>query len=77
MRKVLLALVLMTFSGMGIFAQTGIVTGTLRDQSDSSLLSGATIEILLQSDSSLVKPAFPIVKENLHWKACFGGLILK
>ncbi len=55
MRKVILALVLMTFSGMGIFAQTGIVTGTLRDQTDSSLLSGATIEILLQSDSSLVK----------------------
>ncbi len=38
MRKVILALVLMTFSGMGIFAQTGIVTGTLRDQADSSLV---------------------------------------
>ena len=78
MRKVILALVLMTFSGMGIFAQTGIVTGTLRDQSDSSLLSGATIEILLQSDSSLVKTGISDSKGKFALDGLVsGGLILK
>ncbi len=68
----------MTFSGMGIFAQTGIVTGTLRDQSDSSLLSGATIEILLQSDSSLVKTGISDSKGKFALDGLVsGGLILK
>lgn len=78
MRKVILALVLMTFSGMGIFAQTGIVTGTLRDQTDSSLLSGATIEILLQSDSSLVKTGISDSKGKFTLEGLVsGGLIFK
>ena len=78
MRKVILALVLMTFSGMGLFAQTGIVTGTLRDQTDSSLLSGATIEILLQSDSSLVKTGISDSKGKFTLEGLVpGGLIFK
>jgi hypothetical protein len=78
MRKVILALVLMTFSGMGIFAQTGIVTGTLRDQADSSLLSGATIEILLQTDSSLVKTGISDSKGKFTLDGLVpGGLIFK
>ncbi len=78
MRKVILALVLMTFSGMDIFAQTGIVTGTLRDQSDSSLLSGATIEILVQSDSSLVKTGISDSKGKFTLEGLVpGGLIFK
>lgn len=78
MRKVILALVLMTFSGMDIFAQTGIVTGTLRDQSDSSLLSGATIEILVQSDSSLVKTGISDSKGKFTLDGLVpGGLIFK
>ena len=37
------------------FAQTGSIKGTLRDNEDSSVIRGATISILLQSDSSIFK----------------------
>lgn len=37
------------------FAQTGSIKGTLRDMDDSSAVKGATVSLLLQSDSSLVK----------------------
>ncbi|MFT3909898.1 MAG: outer membrane beta-barrel protein [Ferruginibacter sp.] len=37
------------------FAQNGIIRGTLRDNVDSSIVKGATISLLLQLDSSVVK----------------------
>ncbi|MEO8769786.1 MAG: TonB-dependent receptor [Ferruginibacter sp.] len=37
------------------FAQTGSIRGTLRDNDDSSAIKGATVSLLLQSDSSIVK----------------------
>ena len=55
MNRIILTVAIIAFLGTGAFAQTGNITGTLRDQSDSSLVSGATIELLLQKDSSLVK----------------------
>lgn len=55
MNRIILTVAIIAFWGAGAFAQTGNITGTLRDQSDSSLVSGATVELLLQKDSSLVK----------------------
>ena len=55
MNRIILTVAIIAFLGVGAFAQTGNITGTLRDQSDSSLVSGATVELLLQKDSSLVK----------------------
>lgn len=46
---------LMSFICAVSFAQNGSIKGTTRDQSDSSIIRGATISLLLQSDSSEVK----------------------
>ncbi len=37
------------------FAQNGLIRGNIRDNADSGLIKGATVSLLLQSDSSLVK----------------------
>lgn len=55
MRRVIFTTILMSFFGTISFAQTAGIKGTIRDNADSSLITGATVELLLQSDSSLVK----------------------
>lgn len=49
-----MALFISLFSSVSI-AQTGSIKGTLSDNGDSSLVSGATVSLLLQMDSSTVK----------------------
>lgn len=55
MKKFLvLVLVVILFNGIA-YAQTGIIRGSVKDNVDSSALTGATVSVLLQADSSLVK----------------------
>ncbi len=42
-------------------AQNGVIKGTLRDQGDSTTISGATVSLLLQKDSSVIKS---VVSDN-------------
>jgi len=55
MIRIILATILMSFFGVVSFAQTGGIKGTIRDNGDSTIVAGATVDLLLQSDSSLVK----------------------
>lgn len=54
--KRVLVLLMMVFVFTGLAeAQTGVIRGNVKDNVDSSALPGATVSILLQSDSTLVK----------------------
>ena len=55
MRRIILTTVLISFFGAITFAQTGGIKGIIKDNTDNSLIPGATVELLLQADSSLVK----------------------
>ncbi|MEO6668628.1 MAG: carboxypeptidase regulatory-like domain-containing protein, partial [Ferruginibacter sp.] len=55
MRRIGLMTLLMSLLCSISFAQTGSIKGTLKDMDDSSAVKGATVSLLLQSDSSLVK----------------------
>ncbi len=55
MRRIILSTILVSFFGMASFAQTASVKGRILDNTDSTALRGATVSVLLQLDSSLVK----------------------
>lgn len=55
MRRIILATLLMSFIASASFAQTGIIKGNITDGSDSRSVQGATVSLLLQADSSIVK----------------------
>src|SRR5437868_12887428 len=55
MRKIFLTTMLMSFLGAVSFAQTGTIKGVITDATDSKPVQGATVSLLLQSDSSTVK----------------------
>lgn len=78
MSRIILTVAIIAFLGAGAFAQTGIITGTLRDQSDSSLVSGATVELRLQKDSSLVKATVSDNRGKFTLaEVVAGGLIIR
>ncbi|CAN5833935.1 TonB-dependent receptor [soil metagenome] len=54
MRRIILTTILLSFFGAISFGQTAGIKGITRDNTDSSLISGATVELLLQADSSIV-----------------------
>ena len=54
MRRLLLFACLTCFAVITANAQTGIIKGTVKDRTDSSLLQGATVSLLLQLDSSTI-----------------------
>lgn len=54
MRSLLLFVVLLFTGTLTANAQSGIIKGAVRDKSDSSILRGATVSLLLQFDSSTV-----------------------
>lgn len=55
MKKIVLSTILMTFISVIAFAQNGSIKGVISDNADKTALPGATVSLLLQSDSTLVK----------------------
>jgi len=55
MRRIILVTVFMSFLGSVSFGQTGIIKGSVTDGSDGKQVQAATVSLLLQADSSIVK----------------------
>lgn len=55
MKHFILTVLIGTFLSLGSFAQNGKIKGVITDKSDNSFVRGATVTLLLQKDSSLVK----------------------
>ncbi|MEO6488711.1 MAG: TonB-dependent receptor [Ferruginibacter sp.] len=55
MSRVILSMMLLSFLATKTFAQNAVIRGQIVDITDNSPVSGATVSVLLQSDSSLVK----------------------
>ena len=55
MRRITITIILAAFLGMIANAQTGIIKGKITDGNDNKAVSGATVSLLLQADSSNVK----------------------
>ena len=55
MKKIVLSTILMTVISVIAFAQSGSIKGVISDNADKSALPGATVSLLLQTDSTLVK----------------------
>lgn len=55
MKKIILSTILMTVIQVILFAQNGSINGIVTDNTDKSALPGATVSLLLQADSTLVK----------------------
>src|ERR1700712_195517 len=57
MRRIILTTMLMSFLGSVSFAQSGSIKAVINDATDSKPVQGATVSLLLQLDSSVVKTA--------------------
>ncbi|MEJ7626686.1 MAG: TonB-dependent receptor [Ferruginibacter sp.] len=55
MKQIIITAVLVLFLNTASFAQTGNIKGIVVDNTDTLALPGATVSLLLQADSSLVK----------------------
>ncbi len=61
MKHFILTVLIGTFLSLGSFAQNGKIKGVITDKSDNSFVRGATVTLLLQKDSSLVKSTFDLL----------------
>ena len=55
MRRIILTAITISFLGTVSFGQTGSIKGIITDDADNKPISGATVSLLLQADSSVVK----------------------